>query len=183
MATVVEELSAGQSAVLYVVTHEEMDALKVGITSTASKSDRVRAHTRRGWSVSMVLPFAAVEQARRAEKALIGFLRSCGATETVRSEQMPQGGYTETVAFARGAGVTVGQLANVAKVASDIVTATSGGLYRIDCWTREVRELLVEITQHSVTYSQEERKKMRALLIELRDQVEEWLVALDDPPA
>ncbi|WP_158706256.1 MULTISPECIES: hypothetical protein [Streptomyces] len=140
-----------------------MDALKVGITSKFSKTDRIQAHIRRGWDVGIVIPFAYGTQARQAERALIGLLRACGATETLQPERMPQGGYTETVAFARTAGITLAKLAEIASTAAGVVMATDGPLYLAESLNQAISELMREI-EH---FTKEEKKAIRAPILEL----------------
>ncbi|WP_188298823.1 hypothetical protein [Streptomyces sp. CBMA156] len=89
---------AGGGAVLYIAECVELDALKVGITSQASRTSRVRVHARHGWRTTAEIPFDHSRHALIAEQAVLAFLRACGARETLRREQLPQGGYTETIA-------------------------------------------------------------------------------------
>ncbi|WP_418960529.1 hypothetical protein [Streptomyces tritici] len=92
---------ADEAALLYVVRHEEWDALKVGVVGEASREARLRAHTRRGWTTETAIEFGTGHQALQAERAVLAFLRECGATDRLPQREMPQGGYTETVVHAR----------------------------------------------------------------------------------
>lgn len=61
-------------AVVYVLHHEELGAVKVGIT--AADSDRIDRFTRKGWSTVHVMPFATGRQARDVEQAVLRHLRT-----------------------------------------------------------------------------------------------------------
>ncbi|MFF8500752.1 hypothetical protein ACF07L_08880 [Streptomyces anulatus] len=125
---------ADEPALLYVIRHEGLAALKVGVVSTASREARLRAHARQGWVTEMVTEFETGRQALQAERAVLGFLRECGATDRLRQREMPQGGYTETVAHADLVDLDGDLLAAIAKAAGRIIRRAHSPLHQ---WTRD----------------------------------------------
>ncbi|MGW2040106.1 hypothetical protein [Streptomyces virginiae] len=112
---------AADPAILYIVRNEQQDALKVGVASAAAQELRLRAHQRRGWTTELRIDFETGHQALQAERAVLSFLRSCGATSTVPQASPPQGGYTETLAHADLMGLRLEDLVQVAQLASRLV--------------------------------------------------------------
>ncbi|MFF2618292.1 hypothetical protein [Kitasatospora sp. NPDC058046] len=133
---------------LYIAECDELDALKVGVTSRASRTSRVRQHARHGWRTTAEIPFDDGRHAFVAEQAVLAFLRTCGARETLRQDQLPQGGYTETVAFARLAHLSADQLLAVARVAAGIVEATESPLYIIEVAGSQVIAEATRLVEH-----------------------------------
>ncbi|MFK0119240.1 hypothetical protein [Streptomyces sp. NPDC090994] len=125
---------ADEPALLYVVRHEGLAALKVGVVGAASREARLSAHARQGWVTEMVTGFETGRQALQAERAVLGFLRECGATDRLLQREMPQGGYTETVAHADLVDLDVDLLAAIAQAAGRIIRRAHCPLYQ---WTRD----------------------------------------------
>ncbi|MGW7029153.1 hypothetical protein ACWGFX_18445 [Streptomyces xanthophaeus] len=101
--------------------HEVQDALKVGIASAAGQELRLQAHRRHGWTTELQIEFETGHQALQVERAVLSFLRSCGATSTVLQAAMPQGGYTETLAHPHLMGLDLQDLLQVTQLASRLV--------------------------------------------------------------
>ncbi len=108
--------SADGAALVYLITHAELGAAKVGISDTAGL--RLAQHRRKGWQILAVFQVTAkaamaieadVLKWWRAELALPSFLRH---------NQMPQGGWTETVAAG-----SVDLAATVTRICSKAVAA------------------------------------------------------------
>ncbi|MER5728926.1 hypothetical protein ABT084_11400 [Streptomyces sp. NPDC002138] len=146
-------------AVLYIAECDELDALKVGVTSRASRTSRVRRHARHGWRTTAEILFDDGRQAFVAEQAILAFLRACGARKTLRQEQLPQGGYTETIAFARQAHLSADQLLAVAQVAAGIVEATESPLYMIEVGCSEVIVAATHMVEHVQTLRRAGRRQ------------------------
>ncbi|MFD7026494.1 hypothetical protein ACFWAR_00440 [Streptomyces sp. NPDC059917] len=86
-------------SVLYVLMHPEKGAVKVGITNTTARTDRLGRFMSEGWIVMKVFPFEVGRDARMAEtlvkrqfKPYAGFLAR---------GQMPNGGASETYPLAK----------------------------------------------------------------------------------
>ena len=87
-------------AILYLLKSEVFFSLKIGITATNSISDRLSQHTRRDWSVVTTWQVTDGFLAEAIEQKLIRYWRKIlGAPPSVRKEDMPQGGYTETASL------------------------------------------------------------------------------------
>lgn len=83
-------------AVLYIVTHSEFGAHKIGISQDTSP--RIAVHQRYEWQVSARFPFDSGLNARRVEQAVLDWLRNVlDLPPHLSAEFMPQGGWTETV--------------------------------------------------------------------------------------
>ncbi|KMO96072.1 hypothetical protein [Streptomyces roseus] len=121
---------ADDPAILYVLHHEVQDALKVGIASAAGQELRLQAHRRHGWTTELRIEFETGHQALQVERAVLSFLRSCGATSTVLQAAMPQGGYTETLAHPRLLGLDLQDLLQVTHLASRLVRKAHCSLSR-----------------------------------------------------
>ncbi|MCY0942385.1 hypothetical protein [Streptomyces antarcticus] len=166
-------------AVLYIAECHELDALKVGVTSRASRTSRVRQHARHGWRTTAEIPFDSGRQAFVAEQAILAFLRACGARETLRQDQLPQGGYTETIAFARQAHLSADQLIAVAQIAAGIVEATEGPLYTIEVMIKEVVAAVNRMVEHIQTLRRTgRRQEADKLAVEARLAIDEITKAL-----
>jgi hypothetical protein len=80
--------------------NEPFRILKVGVSSEASRKNRIKSHTDNGWEVikTWAVPDAGLAEA--VESAVLSHWRKViGAPIAMRREDMPQGGYSETVAM------------------------------------------------------------------------------------
>jgi recombinational DNA repair protein (RecF pathway) len=83
-------------ATLYLITHEQFCAHKIGIGN--SDKNRVKQHQSYGWKVFKTLDFTIGDDAYRVEQDILTWLLDeYGLTPFLSKEEMPQGGYTETV--------------------------------------------------------------------------------------
>ena len=83
-------------ALIYIITHSQLDAHKVGVMGTETK--RLRDHGRNGWITYKTLPVPTGFDALRIEQAVLNTLRNeLGYSPAVDQTEMPQGGWTETV--------------------------------------------------------------------------------------
>jgi len=88
------KINPKQPAFLYLVTHEHLDCVKVGIGSSSS---RITIHRRKGWELVKKWNFNKGEKAIRVEsETLIHIRKSLGIKHYLSKEEMPQGGHTET---------------------------------------------------------------------------------------
>jgi hypothetical protein len=82
-------------SVLYLLHHEALDALKIGVTNAGT--NRLRDHRREGWEVAGRVKGTG-EAVYLAERAVLGWWREeLALPPHVSSNSMPQGGWTETV--------------------------------------------------------------------------------------
>lgn len=83
-------------ALLYLITHPELEAHKVGIGSpTAGRLDTHRKH---GWTVYNTIHYPTGQQAYEVETAVLRWLRlEMGLPQALTQRDMPQRGETETV--------------------------------------------------------------------------------------
>jgi hypothetical protein len=89
-------------ALVYIVVHDELEAVKVGVTGLGAINDRVAQHERHGWRR---LGTWNVDTGRRAEKIEADVLRwwrsELQAPQALLAESVPQGGATETAPLSR----------------------------------------------------------------------------------
>ncbi|WP_329391471.1 hypothetical protein OG625_40090 (plasmid) [Streptomyces sp. NBC_01351] len=82
-------------ALLYVLHHLTLNAVKIGITGAADRS-RLDQFQRHGWSIYRTARYDTGEQARTAEQAVMAQIRARGVRHYLTPEVMPNGGHTET---------------------------------------------------------------------------------------
>lgn len=88
------------SGVLYLISHVGFNSAKIGISSNFSKGDRLQDHTQYGWKVDGLWVFDRLRNAEQVEGAVIAWWRNTlSLPSSCKQEQMPQGGYTETVSL------------------------------------------------------------------------------------
>lgn len=81
---------------VYLLQHHDLWAMKVGVSRRDSA--RLRQHTERGWEVVRLWRLDTGEQAYRVEASVLAWLRGgLGLPPYLTAEQVPQGGWTETV--------------------------------------------------------------------------------------
>ena len=104
---------ADEAALVYLVTHDAYGAAKVGVTDASGS--RLAQHRREGWQI-----LAAFQVTAKAAIAIeTGILRwwrgELGLPSFLRRDQMPQGGWTETVAAGQvDLAATVTRICNLA---------------------------------------------------------------------
>lgn len=88
-------LDLTKPATLYIISHNELRALKVGIAQ--HDSTRLNIHTRYGWAIEWTHQLPTGMDATRHEQALLKWLREeLEVDPFLTEEDMPQGGWTET---------------------------------------------------------------------------------------
>jgi hypothetical protein len=83
---------------IYVMTNEELSAVKIGIGSASTRTNRIEQHKRHGWQLYKKLNLETAEVAYEIEQEVISWLRGDLSLPMYLSiKEMPQGGHTETV--------------------------------------------------------------------------------------
>lgn len=89
-------------AVVYLLTHEELDAIKIGITGAQIPTDRIAQHARHGWKPVGTWDVSYGRRAEEIETEILHWWREeLGAPQAVEAEAMRQGGATETAPLAK----------------------------------------------------------------------------------
>jgi hypothetical protein len=83
-------------ALVYVVTHPALGAVKVGVSD--ADGERIAAHRRAGWQLAAAFRVTARAAAVIEAGVLDWWRRGLGLPAYLSREQMPQGGWTETAA-------------------------------------------------------------------------------------
>ncbi len=87
----------GAPAVVYLVTHQRLNAAKVGIANQTAVRHRIGQHTRNGWEL-LASYDSTGRKALDTEQAVLDWWRGdLGLAVAVKARDMQQGGYTETV--------------------------------------------------------------------------------------
>jgi len=89
-----------QPAIIYLITNKELSAHKIGITNLyeSKENSRMMKHRQNGWSTFKKMEFSTGQRAVQVEIQVIDWLRNeRGLKHFLNAEQMPQGGWTETV--------------------------------------------------------------------------------------
>ena len=82
---------------IYVMTNDELSAVKIGIGSSSTRTNRIEQHKRHGWKLYKKLSLATAELAYEIEQEIISWLRVDLSLPIFLSiKEMPQGGHTET---------------------------------------------------------------------------------------
>jgi len=88
--------NASEDAFVYLAIHEVYDATKVGVTNVSST--RLALHRRRNWQIVMTVKVAGPD-ALAIEDGILNWWRvDLGLPIYLGPDEMPQGGWTETVA-------------------------------------------------------------------------------------
>ena len=90
----------GASGYIYLMTHQELSAHKVGIGNSVRSRGRSRIaqHEKKGWKLHKKLDFEVTDDAYFLEQEVLKWLREHMGLSIYLSEfEMPQGGYSETV--------------------------------------------------------------------------------------
>ena len=90
----IQGMDYNKPAFIYLITHKEFDALKVGI---GSQKFRIRQHTEQGWEVIQIWNFKTGFKASEIEEKVLKHLRAdLKLINALSKELMPQKGHTET---------------------------------------------------------------------------------------
>jgi hypothetical protein len=84
-------------AYLYLMSHPNLQAHKIGVGGRGTRSDRIQQHIKRGWVLYRSLDLKSGLIALQVEEQVLGYLfNQCKLNPFLSAEQMPQGGWTET---------------------------------------------------------------------------------------
>jgi hypothetical protein len=84
--------------IIYLLKHDNLGALKVGITSTNSRHDRLQVHSANGWRTIKTWKTKTGQDAVYVEGILLAWIRNeLELYPFVDATKMPQGGWTETL--------------------------------------------------------------------------------------
>ena len=85
-------------AYIYLITHQEFGAHKIGISGMHAKEDRIRDHEKSGWKLYKRKNFESADLTYEIEQEVIRWLREDrGLPPFLSLSEMPQRGWTETV--------------------------------------------------------------------------------------
>jgi len=90
----------GATGYIYLMTHQELSAHKIGIGNAIRSRGRSRIaqHEKRGWKLFKQLDFEVTDDAYVLEQRVLEWLRQTKKLNAYLSEfEMPQGGYSESV--------------------------------------------------------------------------------------
>jgi hypothetical protein len=78
---------------IYVMTNEELGAVKVGIGGIPTKTNRIEQHSRHGWKLFKKMNFNTAEIPYELEQEILTWLRiDLSLPQYLTSNEMPQGG-------------------------------------------------------------------------------------------
>jgi hypothetical protein len=104
-----------EAALIYLITHAGHGAAKVGIGDMAGS--RLAQHRREGWQLLVAFQVTAKAAVAIEYKVLRRWRHDLGLPSYLKREQMPQGGWTETVAAGRvDLAATVAQICELAQL-------------------------------------------------------------------
>jgi len=86
-------------AIVYIISHYQMNSIKIGITNGDSKPDRLKQFQQYGWEIHQKYHFPKGIQAFKIEQKILNWIRNdLNLTQHLTIEQMPKtGGQSETV--------------------------------------------------------------------------------------
>jgi hypothetical protein len=91
-------LDYNSPAFLYLMTHQEFRAHKVGVGNHKTRNNRIKEHIKTGWVLVKIMDFQTGNDAFQVEQEILVWLREVKKLEIFLSKsEMPQGGETETV--------------------------------------------------------------------------------------
>ena len=94
----VDKFSYYDLSYFYVIQNSFLDSLKIGISNTDSKGDRVEVHAKHGWILVERIDFENGFLAYDFEQTLLTFIRNnLKVPYHLSKNEMPQGGWTETM--------------------------------------------------------------------------------------
>jgi hypothetical protein len=93
-------LQRAEAGLLYLIKHEEFRVLKNGVSSGKARKNRLKSHEKHGWHLVHSWDMVDAGLAEMIETAVLRhWRRNLGAPPAMRKEDMPQSGYSETVAM------------------------------------------------------------------------------------
>jgi recombinational DNA repair protein (RecF pathway) len=87
-----------KGGVLYLITHENHAAHKIGITNVGAKEKRLEKHLKNGWQTYRTRFYEDGNRAFEVEQEILAWWRNeLGLGPYLSASDMPQGGFTETI--------------------------------------------------------------------------------------
>jgi hypothetical protein len=87
-----------EPAIVYLITHEQLGAHKIGVAGAAKHNERLKKHQKQGWIIYKHIEFKRGVQAFNVESKVLHWLRyQKKLTPYLSMEQMPQAGWSETI--------------------------------------------------------------------------------------
>jgi hypothetical protein len=103
--------------ILYLMTHLDFESHKIGITNVNAKEKRLAKHSKQGWIMYDSWVFENGNNAFEVEQELLLWIREdLNLPVYLGKDQMPQGGFTETVDSKE---IDLSELVNKVKMLSD----------------------------------------------------------------
>jgi hypothetical protein len=99
VSALTRQLKADAPALIYLVTHTALGAAKIGVSD--APGSRIAQHRRAGWQLLAAFQVSAEMACAIEDDVLRWWRRNLGLPPYLKRDQMPQGGWTETVAAAR----------------------------------------------------------------------------------
>lgn len=96
VAALTRQLKADAPALVYVITHTALGAVKIGVSDALGS--RIAEHRRAGWQLLAAFRVAADAACAIEDDVLRWWRGDLSLPPCLKREQMPQGGWTETVA-------------------------------------------------------------------------------------
>jgi hypothetical protein len=91
-------LDFNKPAFIYLITSDDLSAHKIGVSGMDINTERLKAHRKYGWKLFKRLNVDSGEMAYIIEQEVLVWIRKeLGLSTYLLKEQMPQGGYSETV--------------------------------------------------------------------------------------
>jgi len=91
-------LDYNEPAYLYLMTNQVLGAHKIGIANGKTRVNRIKEHQKYGWDLFKSIEYDSGDEAFQIEQQVLAWLRQeKGLGIHLNKEQLPQGGYSETV--------------------------------------------------------------------------------------
>lgn len=91
-------INFSQPSYFYIMSHQELQSIKVGISNVDSNSNRIKKHQKFGWQLNKKYLFESGKEAANLENSVLYWLRKVKRLNPhLTKELMPSGGFSETV--------------------------------------------------------------------------------------
>jgi len=85
-------------AYIYLIFHKQFDSIKIGVSNSDSRPNRLKSHQKEGWTVYKTKNYKTGFTAEKVETGILRWLRKdLMLGRHLASDVMPQGGHSETV--------------------------------------------------------------------------------------
>ena len=91
-------LNFNKPAFIYLMAHRDFQSLKIGVGNPSSNKNRIKEHTKMGWTLFKKMDYQTGEIAFQIEQESLNWIRkTLKLPFHLSPDLMPQGGWTETV--------------------------------------------------------------------------------------